>query len=417
MNLDELRKLAIDAPSVHDQRIPSHAISEAILIRCVEEAFLGLFAAGKMNGTVHTCVGQEFSAVAIAGQLRDEDWVTSNHRCHGHFIAKTKNWEGLVDELMGLASGVCKGIGSSQHLYAKGFLSNGPQGSLVPVGTGIALHRKRHDETGIAVSFVGEGTLGEGVLYESMNLASLYQVPHLFVCENNLYSQSTPQIDAVAGDILARPSAFGIKTFEADTWDVSELLSIAREAISYVRENNRPAFLVVRTYRLNAHSKGDDNREVAEVAFFRDSDPLNRLMAADEWADFARQTRAMIDNHIQTVDKTSLSLDAYLQDQLPRTTSLSMEHVKNENVRMVQALNRAYRRTLEQGALRPAWLSWERKVMQKSCLVISSPMFLTSLSATSLSFITCMRFKPPSLLEFARPWAASEAMAPRIPSP
>src|ERR1700677_1229939 len=163
--------------------IPAHFIEEALLIRLVEQKFLDLFSKGMMNGTVHTCVGQEFSAVAVAGQLTENDWITSNHRCHGHFISKTKNWQGLIDELMGLESGVCKGIGSSQHLFAQGFLSNGPQGALVPVGSGIAFELSRTEARAISVSYIGEGTLGEGIVYEAMNLASLWSLPQLFVCE------------------------------------------------------------------------------------------------------------------------------------------------------------------------------------------------------------------------------------------
>jgi 2-oxoisovalerate dehydrogenase E1 component len=350
MTLEAFKKLATDAANPLDPKIPSTVIEEAILIRCVEEAFLNLFAAGGMNGTVHTCVGQEFSAVAIAGNLGGKDWVTSNHRCHGHFIAKTKNWKGLVDELMGLESGVCKGIGSSQHLYAAGFLSNGPQGSLVPVGTGIALSQKKDDGGAITVSFIGEGTLGEGVLYESLNLASLYGVPQLFVCENNLYSQSTPQSDAIAGDIRDRFSAFGIRVYEVDTWNVAALLEISQDAISYVRRERCPACVVVRTYRLNAHSKGDDDRDAAEVAFFREYDPLNRIMGTSRWEAFASRTRALINHHINSVEKRTLDLAAYLADQLPRPAPASLAPVENDNIRMVHALNRAYLETLEQGA-------------------------------------------------------------------
>jgi 2-oxoisovalerate dehydrogenase E1 component len=275
MNLTDLKKLA---KKNHDiSKIPDWMVREAILIRLVEEKFIDLFSQGKMNGTVHTCVGQEFSATAVAGQLMEFDWVTSNHRCHGHFISKTKNWRGLLDELMGLESGVCKGIGSSQHLYANGFMSNGPQAALLPVATGIALYKKMNSVPGIAVSFIGEGTLGEGVLYETLNLAALYKVPHLIVCENNFYSQSTSQVNGIAGILVDRPKAFGIKTFEANTWDVASLCDEAKEAIDYVRSGN-PAFLAIRTYRLNPHSKGDDNRDQDEVTFFKNRDILNVLL-------------------------------------------------------------------------------------------------------------------------------------------
>lgn len=346
MNLSDLRKLAdfnYDITSVSES-----IINEAILIRFVEQKFIDLFSQGKMNGTVHTCVGQEFSAVAVAGQLTDIDWVTSNHRCHGHFISKTKNWRGLIDELMGLESGVCKGIGSSQHLFANGFMSNGPQAALVPVATGIALHKKINDLPGIAVSFIGEGTLGEGVLYEALNLASLYKVPHLIVCENNFYSQSTPQDAGVAGILLDRPKSFGIKTFEADTWDVQRLFAVAKEAIEYVRSGN-PAFLVVRTYRLNPHSKGDDNRNQEELTFFKDRDLLNILLKEKKWIDIAGAISKDIDSHILASDDKALDFSNYVKDQLPRKISSKLLAVKNEKIRMVHALNLGYESTLGKG--------------------------------------------------------------------
>lgn len=349
MSIDLFKNLA--SYPLHNQinNLSEGVIEEAIRIRLVEQKFLELFSQGKMNGTVHTCVGQEFSAVAIAGQLTESDWVTSNHRCHGHFISKTKNWQGLIDELMGLESGVCKGLGSSQHLYARGFLSNGPQAALVPVATGIALHKKIHNQDGIAVSYIGEGTLGEGALYEAFNLASIYQAPHLIVCENNLYSQSTPQLMGVSGSILARPEAFGIKTFEADTWNIEKLMQVSRVAIDYAR-TGRPAFLMIRTYRLNAHSKGDDDRDASEVQFFKDNDPITKLLDIQQWADLAKKIATQIDDHIANVEPEILSFKNYVKDQLPRKTTAKLEPVINEKKRMVQALNGAYRKTLEVGA-------------------------------------------------------------------
>ena len=132
-------------------------ILSAYRIRSIELKFLELFSDAKISGTVHTCVGQEFTGVAISEYLKSYDWVTSNHRCHGHFIAKTGNWRGLIDELLGLDSGVSSGIGSSQHLFQEGFISNGTQGSLLPVATGIGVSNKRRKRKGIVVSFIGEG--------------------------------------------------------------------------------------------------------------------------------------------------------------------------------------------------------------------------------------------------------------------
>jgi 2-oxoisovalerate dehydrogenase E1 component len=345
-------KLAREAPALSCQNLDSAWIEEALRIRAVEEKLLSLFASGKMNGTVHTCVGQELSAVAVAGQLEPEDWVTSNHRCHGHFISRTKNWRGLLDELMGLASGVCKGVGSSQHLYARGFLSQGLQGALVPVAAGIALHIKRKELRGIAASFIGEGTFGEGVLYETLNLASLLELPHLIVCENNLYSQSTPQSTALSGELTARPRAFGLRVFEADTWNAAQLGAVAREAIDFVRGQRRPAFLLVRTYRLNAHSKGDDDREPAEVDFFRSHDPLAVLLLREErWRRVYADIRAEIDEHVERAGSQTLAFKDYVRDQLPRTALGHLREVSNRKVRTVQALNEGYRATLESGAL------------------------------------------------------------------
>jgi 2-oxoisovalerate dehydrogenase E1 component len=349
MSLQEFKKLAIECPSPELAQLSADEIKEAIRIRLVEQKFLELFSQGLMNGTVHTCVGEEFSAVAVAGQLQEQDWVTSNHRCHGHFISKTKNWQGLIDELMGLDSGVCRGLGSSQHLYAKGFMSNGPQAALVPVATGIALHNKIHKKTGIAVSYIGEGTLGEGALYEAFNLAALYQVPHLIVCENNLYSQSTPQELGVSGSILSRPASFGIKTFEANTWSYDQLQQVAKEAIDYVR-SGYPAFLLIKTYRLNAHSKGDDDRSQDEVDFFRQHDPVNRFLEILSWKKVAETIAQEINDHVAGVERKILTYEEYVQDQLPRKITAKFKPVVNEKKRMVQALNQAYRTSLEQGS-------------------------------------------------------------------
>jgi 2-oxoisovalerate dehydrogenase E1 component len=347
----DFRCLASEAPDPFMAGLSEAQISQAMLVRVVEQKFLQLFGQGRMNGTVHTCVGQEFSAVAVAGQLSSADWVTSNHRCHGHFIAKTGNWRGLVDELMGLESGVCKGVGSSQHLYAKGFLSNGPQGALVPVASGIAFELRRAAAGAIAVSFIGEGTLGEGVVYETMNLAALWSLPQLFVCENNLYSQSTPQAAATAGSIRGRALAFGLAVFEANTWDLRSLFSEASRAIDYVRMQAKPAFLIIRTYRLNAHSKGDDDRPAEEVRYFLEHDPITRLLKHPTAQRIFATLQRDVDRHVDTAGEARLSSEAYELDQLPRNRDRGAEPVVNDKVRMVHALNRAYHSELANGAL------------------------------------------------------------------
>ena len=292
-----------------------------------------------MNGTVHTCIGQELNAVCIAQNLVEGDWITSNHRCHGHFIAMTGEWQALVDELLGKASGVCKGIGSSQHLYRRGFISNGPQGALLPVGTGIA--RRICADGNVVVSFMGEGTLGEGIAYESLNLASLLSVPQVFVCENNFYSQSTPQAANTSGKIVDRFRAFGIETLAANTWNLEELRRTCNAAIRLARDQRRPAAVVVATYRLKAHSKGDDDRERDEINFFLERDLLAE--AARRSADLAKEfggINAQVKQHFDhAVRNLELDAETYLVDQLPRKASARSLKVRPYAGRMIERLN------------------------------------------------------------------------------
>ena len=325
-------------------------VKEAILIREVERSFLRLFDQGKMNGTVHTCVGQEFTGVAIGAYLDSEDWVTSNHRCHGHFIAKTKNWRGLIDELCGYKSGVCMGIGSSQHLFSKGFLSNGPQAALIPVGCGVARYLKDNDKSGVCASFFGEGTLGEGLIYESMNLASVLQLPHIFVLENNLYSQSTAQFDAVSGSFQSRAEAFDIEYFTANTWDLEGLFTTCKKAVEYSRKYQKPSFVDIKTYRLNAHSKSDDDRDKAEIEYFRSFDPLNIIKESGFHAEDFEEIKAEVQSHIDNTTPTYLDKKEYFHDQLPRKQSGKPKDIDNPDMRLINRLNAAYKDEIKNGA-------------------------------------------------------------------
>jgi 2-oxoisovalerate dehydrogenase E1 component len=254
--------------------------AKAVLIRQVEQTLLDLFARGELFGTVHTCIGQEWAGVAVAAHLRRGDVVFSNHRCHGHYIALTDDVRGLIAEIMGRQSGVCGGRGGSQHLCANGFFSNGVQGGMTPVAAGMALALKRLNSENIVVAFIGDGTLGEGAVYESLNIASRWQLPLLVVLENNRYAQSTLQPQTLAGDILARPAAFGIPALEANTWQPQELLAKTQQAIEEVRRARGPRFLRVDTYRLMAHSKGDDSRDPEEVQRHWERDPVTVFLKA-----------------------------------------------------------------------------------------------------------------------------------------
>jgi TPP-dependent pyruvate/acetoin dehydrogenase alpha subunit len=243
-------------------------------IRRFEESLLQLFEQGLLNGTTHACIGQEADAVAIIEHLGSSDHVFSNHRCHGHFLARTGDALGLMAEIMGKPEGVCGGVGGSQHLCAPGFKSNGIQGGIVPNAAGIALAKKLDGDGGVSVVFIGDGTLGEGAVYETLNVASLWKLPLVVVLEDNEWSQSTPSSVNLAGGMRERFSAFGLPVFEIDSTDVDEIDAVAERAIGHARETESPVAIVIHTYRLCHHSKNDDNRPVDEVAARWELDPI-----------------------------------------------------------------------------------------------------------------------------------------------
>jgi TPP-dependent pyruvate/acetoin dehydrogenase alpha subunit len=246
-----------------------------VLIRRFEETLLELFSAGELHGTTHTCIGQEADAVGVISCLEPErDVVVSNHRCHGHYLAFTDDVDGLLREVMGRVGGVCGGKGGSQHLFAGNFYSNGVLGGTVPVAAGMALAERERGSGAVVTVFVGDGTLGQGVVYEALNIASLWALPLLVVVEHNGYAQSTPSRLQLAGDVEARAAAFGVQTARHDTTDVLEVRDAAREAVDHVRGTGRPFFLVLDTYRFSPHSKGDDHRDPEEIAERRHRDPL-----------------------------------------------------------------------------------------------------------------------------------------------
>lgn len=244
-------------------------------IRRFEETLLELFSAGKLVGTTHTCIGQEADAAGVIACLDPErDIVFSNHRCHGHYLAFTGDLEGLFGEVMGKMTGTCGGKGGSQHLCRGSFYSNGVLGSIAPVATGMALAERERGSGAVTTVFLGDGALGQGVVYESLNLASLWRLPLLAVVENNFYAQSTPSRLQLAGGIPERAQAFGIATEHLDSTDVLEVHEAAARAVARVRGSGEPFFLVIDTYRFSPHSKGDDNRDPAEIEARRLRDPL-----------------------------------------------------------------------------------------------------------------------------------------------
>jgi TPP-dependent pyruvate/acetoin dehydrogenase alpha subunit len=248
-------------------------------IRRFEETVLENFSHGLFYGTTHTYIGQEANAVGVLNHIRDEDVIFSNHRGHGHFLAYGGDMRALFAELMGKATGVCGGRGGSQHLQWRNFFSNGVQGGTIPVATGAALAEKfknhNSDNPSVTIAFLGDGTLGEGVIYEAFNMASLWSAPIFFVLENNRIAQTTPIELAVAGEVSSRFKAFDIPTDELDTSDVLEILPLAGELLAEVRNHASPRALILNTCRLGPHSKGDDTRSQEVINALRSvRDPI-----------------------------------------------------------------------------------------------------------------------------------------------
>jgi TPP-dependent pyruvate/acetoin dehydrogenase alpha subunit len=244
-------------------------------IRRFEETVLENFSHGTFFGTTHTYLGQEANAVGILANIHENDIIFSNHRGHGHFLAYGGDPHALFAELMGRETGVCAGRGGSQHLHWRNFYSNGIQGGIVPIATGMALAEKYKHSGAITLAFLGDGTLGEGILYEALNMASLWKAPILFVLENNHIAQTTPIELSVAGSIAGRFNAFGIPSFDLCTSDVLEILTVARDLLTRVRLEQSPAALIIDTCRFGPHSKGDDTRDPALVSQMRrEHDPV-----------------------------------------------------------------------------------------------------------------------------------------------
>lgn len=294
---------------------PSAYYRSLYRIRRFEETILENFPKGFFYGTTHTYLGQEADAVGVLSHLQADDIVFSNHRCHGHFLAYGGDPHRLFAELMGRATGVCGGRGGSQHLQWRNFYSNGIQGGIVPVATGMALAEKLTSSQAITVVFLGDGTLGEGVVYESLNMSALWSLPLLYVVEDNHIAQTTPTSLVFAGyqpgAIRGRFQAFGVTAEELDSSDVVEIAELATELLGSVRERCQPYALIIHTYRFGPHSKGDDTRPQAEVDRLRqERDPL-RIQAVR----LAAHERASIEKEVNLEIQTAFQ--QALDDPLP----------------------------------------------------------------------------------------------------
>jgi pyruvate dehydrogenase E1 component alpha subunit len=283
-------------------------LESLLLIRNFELALLDLFGAGKLNGTTHTCLGQEYVPVALAPLLRD-DFVFSNHRGHGHYLARFDDPAGLLAEIMGRQGAVCAGVGGSQHIYRDGYLSTGVQGQSMPVATGVALHFQRSGQRRVAVAFIGDGTWGEGAVYEALNMASLWHLPLLVVVEHNGIAQSTPTGMQMAGTVAGRAHAFGVTHLEIDSTDIGEIRHTLTPVVEEVRKACRPAVIEFDTVRVGPHSKGDDTRCDAELQWVRARDWYTEYAAqfGERFAAIDARQRARISQVVEEVEARPLS--------------------------------------------------------------------------------------------------------------
>ena len=236
---------------------------QMLKIRLFEEQVNQLYLGAKMPGLAHLYIGQEAVAVGVCEALRDDDYITSTHRGHGHCLAKGASVDKMFAELLGKVDGYCRGKGGSMHIadQERGNLgANAIVGGSAGIATGAALSAKMRGTDQVAVCFFGEGALGQGLLYECMNMASLWKLPVIYLCENNLYNEYTHYSETTAGEIEARAKAFGIPTEAIEAQDVELVYRTMSKLVERARKGDGPSFLLCNTYRFHGHHVGDIDR-------------------------------------------------------------------------------------------------------------------------------------------------------------
>lgn len=289
-------------------------------IRLFEEQVNQLYTRALMPGLAHLYIGEEAVAVGVCEALRKDDYITSTHRGHGHCLAKGASPDRMFAELLGKEAGYCRGKGGSMHIAdpATGNLgANAIVAGSVGIATGAALSAKRLGTDRVAVCFFGEGALGQGVLYEVMNLAQLWKLPVIYVCENNLYTEYTHYTETTAGDITARAAAFGLQAETVDGQDVRAVHEKAKELVEHGRRGSGPGFLLCNTYRYHGHHVGDINREYyrsksEEQHWKNERDPIKLL------ADWLKQEG-------QVEDEALTRIDSEIQSEMEAAVKFAMD--------------------------------------------------------------------------------------------
>ncbi len=251
-----------------------------LLIRRFEEECIRLYQTGQIRGSLHPCIGQEATAVGACFALRRDDYMTCTYRGHGQAIAKGLDPKEAMAELLGRRTGCSKGKGGSMHFtdLSVGLLGeNAIVGAGIPIAVGAALTAKLDKSDRVAIAFFGDGAVNQGIFHEGLNLAAIWQVPVIFFCENNLYSEMTPIRAMVRIEHLSdRAAAYGIPATRVDGYDVLAVYQVTTEAVARARKGGGPTFIEAMTYRLVGHMVGDSEpyRTRDEVNIWRQRDPL-----------------------------------------------------------------------------------------------------------------------------------------------
>lgn len=281
-----------------------HIYQQMLKIRVFEEHANELYTSAKMPGLTHLYIGEEAIAVGVCEALRKDDYITSTHRGHGHCLAKGAELDKMFAELLGKEAGYCRGKGGSMHIADQdtGNLgANAIVGGSAGIATGAALSAKMRGSDQVTVCFFGEGAMNQGLGYEVMNMAQLWQLPVIYVCENNMYNEYTHFHESTAGSLLARAEAFGMPTEELDGQDVRLVYLTMQRLVARARRGEGPAFVLCHTYRFMGHHVGDINRtyyrpKEEEQLWKTERDPLPLLA---DWLTAEKLADAGIFNQIE----------------------------------------------------------------------------------------------------------------------
>ena len=277
------KKVSVKKPPVLDNAALVDMYRQMVVIREFEEQAMDLYSRRLIPGIIHVSIGQEAVAAGVGRTLREDDYIIITHRGHGQSLAKGAEPRHMFAELLGKVDGYCRGKGGSMHVAdpSTGNLgANGIIGGILPIATGAALSAKTRETDQVAVCIFGDGAANQGLLLESFNMAAIWQLPVIFICENNQYGEYTASGDVTAGEIYKRGEPFGIPSSNVDGMDVLAVYEAVSKCVERAREGSGPSFLVCQTYRFHGHGSSDQERAYRtreEEEMWRGRDPIERL--------------------------------------------------------------------------------------------------------------------------------------------